>query len=142
MPAIGSLRGNYTGLFLDGYTETGITNPLTVSDRDVHLLGARAQLLLPHVLVDEADNSITNMDFRFGAEGSFNLGSDNVNATLAATPISFDGSANDEVFGFVGANFSRTSADGMMTVSLSTEAQTTFDGSTRFSGEIKATKRF
>lgn len=142
MPAIASLRGSYTGLFLDGYTETGITNPLTVSGRDVHLLGARAQVLLPHIQVDEADNSILNMDFRFGAEGSFNLSSDNVVATLAATPVSFNGSAADDIFGFVGANFSRTSLEGTMTVSLSTEAQATLDGSIRFTGGLKVTKSF
>ena len=49
-PVIASVRVSYAGLFLDGYTETGVANPLTVNDRDVHILNTRAQINVPYNL--------------------------------------------------------------------------------------------
>ena len=37
----------YAGSFLDGFTETGAADTLTIADREVHLLQGRAQLALP-----------------------------------------------------------------------------------------------
>ena len=107
-PVEASVRVNYTGLFLDGFTETGSAAPLTVGDRDVHLFGTRAQINLPQITLQD-DGSHTHINWRAGVDAQFNLGSDNVTALALATPFSFTADSDDEVSGFTGVSITHTS---------------------------------
>ena len=140
-PVEASVRVNYTGLFLDGYTETGTGAPLTVGDRDVHLFGTRAQINLPQITLQE-DGSHTHIDWRLGVDAQFNLGSDNVTASALGTPFSFTADSDDEISGFTGVSFTHTSADGMKAFTLSGEIQSPFDGGYEATGEARVSFRF
>ena len=140
-PLTASLRLNYTGLFADGYTETGVGVPLTVGSRDVHQFGARAQLALPTIKLNE-DGSHTHIEWRTGAEGQFNIGDNELSGTLAGTAINLSADTGDNVSGFFGGTFTHTSADGMSLLSASAEVQSNFNDTYELTGQIRLTRRF
>ncbi len=135
-----SLRVNYAGLFMDGYSETGITNPLTVASRDIHLLGMRAQLAYPFIRFSE-DGSHTHIECRGGVEGQQDLGSGDVSALVAGLPLSFSGNADDQFLGFLGGSLNRCSSDNLRTVGLSGQAAFG-SGTYQLQGEVRATMRY
>jgi hypothetical protein len=97
-----SLTLSYAGLFLDGYTETGTTNPLTLNDRDVHVASARATLALPFERV-EADGALTTVRLIGGVQARTQFGDDGVSGTLLGQAVSTTLSDDDASFGgFVG----------------------------------------
>ena len=140
-PLTASLRLNYTGLFADGYTETGVAAPLTVANRDVHQFGARAQLEMPTIRLHE-DGSHTHIEWRTGAEGLFNIGDNELSGSLAGTAINLSADTGNDVSGFFGGTFTKTSADGLSQFSASGEVQSDFNGSFELTGQIRLTKRF
>jgi len=140
-PVIFSARVSYAGLFLDGYTETGVANPLTVGDRDVHILNTRAQINIPYTVASR-DGAQTRLDLRFGADAQFDAGSDDAALVVGGTPFSFSTQLDNEIAGFVGTTLSVTSANGMYNFSASGEIQSTFDGGYQAVGEIRAAVRF
>lgn len=141
LPMVASARVHYTGLFLDGYTETGNLTPLTVSGQDVHQLGGRVQLAMPFETTKE-DGANRKLEFRFGADGRYDVGTENVNATLAATPINFDATLDDQTVGFAGATFSASNASGTHEIGFSIEGHTDFAGTYGVTGSATATFRF
>lgn len=82
-----SLTLSYAGLFLDGYTETGTTNPLTLDDRSVHIASARAALALPFEAV-HADGAITTLRLIGGVEARGQFGEDTISGTLLGQAVS------------------------------------------------------
>lgn len=82
-----SLNLSYAGLFLDGYTETGTTNPLTLNDRTIHLASARATLALPFERV-EANGATTTLRVTGGVEARTQFGDDTVSGTLLGQTVS------------------------------------------------------
>ncbi|MCP5084364.1 MAG: autotransporter outer membrane beta-barrel domain-containing protein, partial [Alphaproteobacteria bacterium] len=135
-PVLGSVRVHYAGLFLDGYSETNVTTPLTVSSRDVHTLGGRAQLAFPHEQRG-ADGALFSFEARTGLDARFNLGGDRVNATAAGLPLNFTARFEDEdVSGFVGGSLRRTSADGRSYFKAMTEVHLAIDGSYEVRGRL------
>lgn len=79
---------SYTGLFLDGYTETGTTsNPLTLNDRDIHLASARAAIALPFE-AHHADGAVSTLRLIAGVEGRTQFGDDTVSGTLLGQVVS------------------------------------------------------
>ncbi len=137
----GSVRVSYAGLFLDGYTETGVANPLTVSDRDIHLFNTRGQLAFPHDF-DNEDGSSVHLEVRAGVDAQYNLDSDEVSGVVGGTPINFSADLDDRVSGFVGATLIRTNQKEDLTFAISGEVQSTFDGGYEAVGELKVVKRF
>ncbi len=140
-PLIASGRLSYTGLFLDGYTETGGILPLTVGDRDVGVFSTRAQLTLPQ-LINNKDGSTTRVDWRAGIDAQFDAGSDNVSLTVAATPFSFSADLDNQVAGFIGSSVTYTSQNGLYNLSASGEIQSTFDGGYKAIGQLRAAVNF
>ncbi len=138
---LGSVRVSYAGLFLDDYTETGVANPLTVSDRDIHLFNTRAQLAFPHDF-DNEDGSSVHLEVRAGVDAQYNLDSDEVSGVVGGTPINFSVDLDDRVSGFVGATLIRTNQKEDLTFAISGEVQSTFDGGYEAVGELKVVKRF
>jgi len=132
---------SYTGLFLDGYTETGGILPLTVGDRDVGVFSTRAQLTLPQ-LINNKDGSTTRVDWRAGIDAQFDAGSDNVSLTVAATPFSFSADLDNQVAGFIGSSVTYTSQNGLYNLSASGEIQSTFDGGYKAIGQLRAAVNF
>jgi hypothetical protein len=97
-----SLTLSYASLFLDGYTETGTTNPLTLNDRDIHVASARATLALPFERV-EADGALTTVRLIGGVQARTQFGDDGVSGTLLGQAVSTTLSDDDASFGgFVG----------------------------------------
>ncbi len=138
---IGSVRVSYSGLFLDGYTETGVANPLDVSDRDIHLLNARAQLAFPHDF-ENKDGSHSHLEIRAGVDAQYDLGSDKVSGVVGGTAIKFSADLDDKVSGFVGATLTRTNQKGDLAFAISGELQSAFDGGYQAVGEARVIKRF
>ncbi len=100
-----SLTLRYAGLFLDSYTEKGSSANLTVQDRDVHVISARAQVAVPvHMNTDAYGTLIT--EIRVGADGRATVSEDNVRATLLGQNLNFTAGGDDEALtGFAGAAF-------------------------------------
>ncbi len=100
-----SLTLRYAGLFLDGYTEKDSKANLTVDDRDVHVISARAQVAVPvHMSMDY--NGRLTTEFRIGAEGRATVSEDKVRATILGQNLNFAPGGDDEVLtGFAGAAF-------------------------------------
>ncbi len=140
-PVIFSARVSYAGLFLDGYTETGVANPLTVGDRDVHILNTRAQVNVPYTMAGK-DGSGSRLDLRAGVDAQFDAGSDKAALVVGGTPFSFSTQLDDQVAGFIGTTISVTSASGMFNFSASGEVQSTFDGGYQAVGEVRAAVNF
>ncbi|MEP0520143.1 MAG: autotransporter domain-containing protein, partial [Hyphomicrobiales bacterium] len=82
-----SLTFSYAGLFLDGYTETGTTNPLTLDDRDVHIASARAALALPFEAI-HANGALTTVRLIGGVEVRTQFGDDAISGTLLGQSVS------------------------------------------------------
>lgn len=104
---------SYTGLFLDGYTETGTTSPLTLNDRDVHLASARAALALPFEAIHE-DGAQTTVRLVGGVEARTQFGDDTVSGTLLGQAVSTTVADDDFTAGaFVGLSSEYATANGM-----------------------------
>lgn len=109
-PSIGL---GYTGLFLEGYTETGSSSSnITMGSRAIHYATAKAQV--------EFNKDITNDDgkttmFRpyLGLEGKAGFGDVNTGTiTVAGSTLNFDtGSDKNTARGFAGINFSKGIAE-------------------------------
>lgn len=82
-----SLTLSYAGLFLDGYTETGTTNPLTLDDRAVQVASARATLALPFEQV-AASGALTTLRLIGGLEARTRFGDDAISGTLLGQAVS------------------------------------------------------
>lgn len=82
-----SLTFSYAGLFLDGYTETGTTNPLNLDDRSVHVASVRAALALPFEAT-HADGSLTTLRLIGGVEARTQFGDGDVTGTLLGQSVS------------------------------------------------------
>jgi hypothetical protein len=93
-----SLTLSYAGLLLDGYTETGTTNPLTLNGRDVHVASARAAIALPFER-NEADGALTTLRLIGGLEARTQFGDDSVSGTLLGQTVSTTLSDDDAAFG-------------------------------------------
>lgn len=138
----GSVRVHYGGLFLDGYTESGVAVPLTVRSRNVQILAARAQLASPFTQLGP-DGSVFQFEGRLGLDAQFNLGSGRVNTSVAGTPFSFRAGFDDEIVsGFLGASVTRTTADGRGYLKAASEAHIVSDGSYELRGQFNAGLRF
>lgn len=93
-----SLTLSYAGLFLDGYTETGTTNPLTLDDRSIHIASARAALALPFEAI-HADGALTTLRLIGGVEARTPFGDNGVSGTLLAQTVSTTLDDGDAVLG-------------------------------------------
>lgn len=93
-----SLTLSYAGLWLDGYTETGTTNPLTLNDRDVHVASARATITLPFERV-EANGALTTLRLIGGLEARTQFGDDTVSGTLLGQAVSTTLGGDDQTLG-------------------------------------------
>lgn len=93
-----SLTLSYAGLFLDGYTETGTTNPLTLDARALHLASARAALALPFERI-ATDGALTTLRLIGGIEARTQFGDDTVSGTLLGQTVSAALDGDDSTFG-------------------------------------------
>ncbi len=140
-PAYFSARANYVLLQLDEYTETGVDLPLTVEDRNVSLFNTRAQLNFPQTFT-QSNGGVFDLNWTLGIDATFDAGSDDVEAIVAATPFSFVANAEDMVAGFFGLDVGYSSEDGLRTVGFNGEFQPTFDGGFGAVAELRAIFRF
>lgn len=108
-----SLTLRYSGLFLDGISETGAADALTIEDRDIHVFQARTQLSLPNERTT-SDGGIMRNAVYIGLEGRAQAGNKDVTGTLLAQNITFDPGGDSKTAGaFVGFQFEQTNASGI-----------------------------
>lgn len=93
-----SLTLSYAGLFLDDYTETGTTNPLTLDARALHLASARAALALPFEAI-HADGALTTLRLIGGIEARTQFGDDRVSGRLLGQTVATTLDDDDATFG-------------------------------------------
>ena len=137
-PVVGSVRVNYTALFLDGYTETGVIAPLTVPSRTTQQVGAHADLAFP-IIRQHANGAQSRFEIRTGLDGQINFGS---SGRVPGLPGSFDANADDRFSGVLGGSYGWTSASGRSTLTATTEAQLSARGGYKLSAGLKASWTF
>jgi uncharacterized protein with beta-barrel porin domain len=107
-----SVRIRYSGLYQDGYSETGSAANMTVSGRTSNAVDLRGQVRTNVSTAMNADG-VTRVDVRTGVDGIFNWG-DKVDAQLLGTAISFDtGAKNSVARGFIGTDVSFAKTNGL-----------------------------
>ncbi|MEP3275687.1 MAG: autotransporter outer membrane beta-barrel domain-containing protein [Stappiaceae bacterium] len=137
----GSLALRYAGLFLDSYTESGTTAPLTVDNRDVHIGVARLQLAAPFESLN-ADGSAFRYKVKAGVEARTNFGGDTIDGALLGQNISFNPGGDDNTLGgYVGLSGEYDTGGGLV-LSASTEGLIDTTGSYQFSGRAGVKFRF
>jgi len=108
-----SLTFSYAGLFLDGYTETGTTNPLTLDDRPIHIAAARAALALPFEAL-HADGVLTTIRLIGGVEARTQFGDDAISGTLLGQTVSTTLDDDDATLGgFLGLSGEHQTSSGL-----------------------------
>lgn len=106
-----TVSAGYTGLFLDGYSETGTTAPLTVADRDVHLLHGRIELAAIVEGMAAGDISYQFSPY-VGVDSRQRAGGDRINANLLGQTLVFDsGGEANRTSAFAGLRLSFTQSD-------------------------------
>jgi outer membrane autotransporter protein len=110
-----SVRLRYAHMSLDGYSETGADDTLSVRSRDISLWQGRAQIAFP-MAASLPGGGVTHFAPRIGIE-AWTADNDTVSAVLLGKSISFNpGGKDDEVTGFVGATASVDIANGASAV--------------------------
>ncbi|WP_299985954.1 autotransporter outer membrane beta-barrel domain-containing protein [uncultured Ruegeria sp.] len=111
-PLLASLQLSYLHLSEDGYTETGVANPVTVDDSQSDYLNARAQITLPHeVSLGAGPNAL--LEFTAGIDGQFAMGDTSRKASVLGSDIELDPIYDDQlVRGFLGGSFRKQTRDG------------------------------
>lgn len=94
----GSLALRYAGLFLDEYSESGTSAPLTVDSRDVHIGVIRLQLAAPNETVT-AGGSLVRTRVQAGLEARSNFGGDTLDGALLGQNVTFKPSDDGNVLG-------------------------------------------
>ena len=138
-----SIGGHYAGLFIDGYTETGLPTNMTVASRDVHVASLRAKagyLALQH----RTDNGTMSVETWAGVDGYFNLGGGDVSASVAGLPFdAFSANFKDTTAaGFAGIGINSKSADGTWSFNASLEGRYGTGEYTEVRAKATAAKRF
>lgn len=106
-----TLRVGYSGMFLDGYTETGSTAPLTVAERDLHILHARFELAML-MSSQWANNFNVNFSPYVGVDGRSLVDGEAVSATLLGQNLSFNpGGEEDVASAFAGVRLALLKAE-------------------------------
>ncbi len=137
----GSLSLRYAGLFLDGYTESGTTAPLTVDDRDVHIGVARLQVAAPYETVF-ADGSAFRYRVKAGIEARTNFGGETIDGALLGQNISFNPGGDDDTFGgYAGLSGEYDTGSGFV-LTAGTEGLIDTVGSYQLSGRAGVSFRF
>jgi hypothetical protein len=126
----GSVR--YSGLFVDGYTETGTAAPLSINARDVHALTARAFVSVPFQTLHD-DGALTRITPTLGVEGTLQFGTDTLTGALSGTGFAFSAGHRNTLGAFAGLRLEHQTARNL---SLFGEAQGTLRDSR--SGDFSA----
>lgn len=137
-----SARINYVGTFLDGYTESGVSSPLTVASSKQQSLAAQVQLAIPFEkqLLENQKNS--EFELTLGAEGQIDIGSNGTSGTVTGTGFNFSDSFGDSFAGVIGLSFSQELNDGLSFVSASIEASSDFADDYGLAAQLKFTMTF
>jgi len=139
---IPSFRVGYTGQFIDGYTETGVDQPLSVNARSVHLVSGRTQIAVPHTWTYN-DGATLKVEGNMGVSGIASIGASTVQTSIAGTALDFAAmSTNVTASGFAGLAFKQTSADGRSAISTLAEGHFDTVGSWAARGELSISARF
>jgi len=136
-----SMTLRYSALFLDGFTETGTTAPLTLQKRNVHLAQARYQLGVPLTRQTD-DGGLSRLTLKGGIELRTQFGDRDISGTLLAQRITFNpGGAQSAVGAFAGVSAEHVTTGGLV-FHTTLEGLAENDGSTQVSGKAGIRFRF
>ncbi|WP_419906434.1 autotransporter outer membrane beta-barrel domain-containing protein [Hoeflea sp.] len=138
-----SFGGNYAGLFLDGYTETGSSANMTVASRDVHVAAVRAEaryLAQQH----QMDEGMVSVETFAGVDGYFHLGGGDVEASIAGLPVdAFSANFSDAMaVGFAGIGINHKTDNGKRLVNTSLEGRFGSDAFAEFRANATVAMKF
>lgn len=104
-----SVSAGYSGLFLNRYTEEGLTaGNLSVASRDIHQLNARGELSWFNE-IEDASGQTTTITPYLGLEGAMSIGSNNATVDFMGKTTTFNTGNNDTTARtFAGARFNKT----------------------------------
>lgn len=130
-----SARVRYTGLIQETASESGISQPLTVDNPDIHLVSGRLQLALEFGLENLSPALRGHGSIWSGVEGQDNFGNSTVDATLLGQQVSFDTGDDNVVSIFGGVGFAiDTNIVGLSLSLLAEGGRETGHGATVFNG--------
>lgn len=134
-----SLRLRYTGIVLDGYSESGSSADMVVDGRTVNVVDVRGELAYRFAPV-ETGGGLLNQTLRVGVDGIFS-DAGSIDATLAGQAVGFNVPDGDVVRGFVGYGIDYALASNA-SLSLSTEAGYDSDEAITFDARAALTLAF
>jgi len=79
----------YLGIFLNGFSESGGSDNLTIDDRNLHLLEVSSAFTLPTTFTHDGGDT-TDFDLNIGAKVHTRVGDSTISGTLLSNAISFD----------------------------------------------------
>lgn len=130
-----SVRARYAAMSVDGYTEAGASDGLSVGGRDVSLWLGRAQIAMPMT------GAMGTIAPRVGVE-AWSSSSEQMTATLLGQSIAFaPGGRKDEVTGFIGLT-ATPSLGGGVSAFVDGEVHLGTDGISRTEGRAGLVLRF
>ncbi|WP_136659858.1 autotransporter outer membrane beta-barrel domain-containing protein [Nitratireductor sp. XY-223] len=133
-PLEASVGLRYAGLFIDGYTETGSSAPVTVDDGMVNIGVARLQLAAPKT--QRLENGATLLTrIKGGIEGRTDFGGDSFDGFLLGQPVSFDSGDGNAIGGFAGLSGEYATPGGLI-LQAGVEGLIETGGSYQFSGQV------
>ena len=132
-----TVGGQYAGLFVDGYSETGSAANQTVSDRDVHLASLNSQINYLAGM-HTTKYGLLSVETWAGLDSSFDIGDNDVSLSINGAPLSFPATFNDNTLaGYAGIGASLKADDSDWSFDSSFEGRL---GSDQFK-EVKASFR-
>ena len=98
-----SVSLSYAGFVVEGFSETGAADGLSIADRTIHVAQARAQLTLPNERQRQG-GAIIRSEIYVGVEGGLQFGDPTITGDLLGQALAFDpgNGANADVFGGIG----------------------------------------
>ncbi|NIQ00870.1 MAG: autotransporter domain-containing protein [Nitrospinaceae bacterium] len=137
-----SVRVGYTGIFVEGFQETGSSANLTMAARDQHMVQFRTQMALQLDSGKAQNNKRWSTTWYAGLDGRANLDNDQAGALLLGQQVTFDPGGRDEVLrGFGGLNFIYTISDTLL-LDGGIEAGGGTDKSEFVTGRLRAVYKF
>ncbi|MEP3278194.1 MAG: autotransporter domain-containing protein [Stappiaceae bacterium] len=140
-PLEGSLGLRYSGLFLDGFSESGTSAPLTVDGRSDHIGVARLQLAAPYEKI-LANGAAFRHQVKTGLQARSTFGGQTIDGALLGQNVSFTPGGDDNTLGAYGSVSGEYVTQNAVVIGAGGEGLLEADGAYRISARTSLEYRF